>query len=215
MKVVLTAAAVVALTGSAWAQGQGRGFGMGGMGGGPGILMAENVQKDLKLTEDQKSKVQDTIRGIMESRRDEMQALRDASPEERQTKMAAMQKSMADEAKKALGLTADQSKRFDQIGIQARGIQAFADPAIASKLNLTADQKSKLSDLGQGAREKLQQIRDSANGDFQEMAKQMAAYRREQMTKVQAMLSDAQKGAWKDLTGEPIEIQMPAFRPNQ
>ena len=34
------------------------------------------------------------------------------------------------------------------------------------------------------------------------------------MTKVQALLTDGQKNAWKELTGEPIEIQYPARRSN-
>ncbi len=33
------------------------------------------------------------------------------------------------------------------------------------------------------------------------------------MTKVQALLTDDQKKAWQELTGEPIEIQYPRGRP--
>jgi len=35
------------------------------------------------------------------------------------------------------------------------------------------------------------------------------------MTKVQALLTDDQKQAWKELTGEPIEIQYPARQSNR
>jgi len=58
-QVCLTLGALALLASPAWAQ-QGRG---GGMGGGAFFLMAPNVQKDLKLTDDQVGKVQDTLKG--------------------------------------------------------------------------------------------------------------------------------------------------------
>ena len=55
-KLVLTLGALAMLASPAWAQGRG-GFG----GGAAGFLMAPNVQKDLKLTDTQVKKVQETF----------------------------------------------------------------------------------------------------------------------------------------------------------
>src|SRR5262249_60976108 len=103
--------------------------------------------KDLKLSEEQIGKVRDTLQASREKHMDDFQGLRDASPEERVTKMASIRKAMNDEAKQGLSLSAEQSKRFDQIEIQSRGVQAFADPSVAEKLKLTDDQKSKIREL--------------------------------------------------------------------
>src|SRR5688572_8143870 len=101
-KMVLTLGALALMASPAWAQGRG---GFGGGGGGAFILMAPNVQKDLKLTEEQVGKVRDVLREIGEKHRDDYAALRDASSEERVAKMATLNKSINEEVKKALALS--------------------------------------------------------------------------------------------------------------
>jgi len=211
-KLVLTLGALALLASPAWAQGRG-GFG----GGGAAFLAAPNVQKDLKLTDDQIKKVQDTLTEIREKHQGDFATLKDASPDERQAKMAKLNETVSDEVKKALSFTAEQSKRFDQISLQARGVQAFASPTVAEKLKLTNDQTSKV-------REILEAMRGSGGGggfnkdaSAEEKAAartKRAAAQRENMTKVQALLTADQKKAWTELTGEPIEIQYQARRPN-
>jgi len=210
----LTLGAVALLVSPAWAQGQGR----GGFGGGAaGFLMAPNVQKDLKLTDAQVSKVQETLREIRERHQGDYSALRDASPDVRWTKMATLNESVSDEVKKALSFSPEQSRRFDQISLQAHGLQAFANSTVDEKLKLTTDQKSKI-------REIVEATRTSSGGAFNKDASQQeridarnkrAATQKENMNKVQALLTDDQKQAWKELTGEPIEIQYPARQSNR
>ena len=40
--------------------------------------------------------------------------------------------------------SADQSRRFDQIGLQQRGIEVFGDPEVQAKLMLTEEQFAKI-----------------------------------------------------------------------
>ncbi len=208
-KFALTFGALALLASPAWAQGQGRG-GFGG--GGTALLMAPNVQKDLKLTDEQVGKVQDTLREIREKHQDDFSALRDASPEERRAKMATLTQTVSAEVKKALSFSAEQSKRYDQISLQAQGLMAFANPTVNEKLKLTEEQKSKIREIGEATR-------SAAGGAFNKDASQeeraaartkMVARQKENMAKVQALLTDDQKKAWQELTGEPIEIQYPA-----
>jgi len=204
-KMVVTFGALALLASPAWAQ-QGRGFGFGG--GGAFFLMAPNVQKDLKLSDEQTGKVQDTLREVMEKHREDYAGLRDASPQERQTKMQAISKTVNDEVKKALSLSAEQSKRFDQITLQTRGVQAFLDPSVAEKVKLTDDQKSKIREIGESSRGNRAGLgKDATKEERAEAAKKRLETQRENMTKVQALLTDDQKKAWKELTGDPIEIQ--------
>jgi Spy/CpxP family protein refolding chaperone len=202
---ILLAVAVVCLI-AAPARAQRGGFGGGG---GPFILMAPNVQKALNLTDDQTGKVQQTVQDIFGSHRDEMMGLRDLPQDERAKKMREISKTMNDEAKKALSLTADQSKRFDQIILQARGLDALADPEIQGKLSLTDEQKSKINSITTDSREKMRDLFQNAGDDRQAAMQKMAELRKESMNQALAALTDDQKKTWKDITGEPVEINMP------
>jgi hypothetical protein len=141
--------------------------------------------------------------------------LRDASAEERPAKKAALNAAVVDEVKQALALSADQAKRFDQIGLQSRGIQAFADAAVASKLNLTDDQKSKIREIAASARGQFQGAfnKGASAEERAEARKRRAETSKANLAKVMDLLTDAQKATWKDLIGTPIEITIPP-RPN-
>jgi len=212
-KLVLTLGALALLASPAWAQNRGG----GGFGGGAaGFLMAPNVQKDLKLTDAQVRKVQETLREIRERHQDDYSALRDASPDVRWTKMATLNETVSDEVKKALSFSAEQSKRYDQISLQARGLQAFASASVDERLKLTSDQKSKIREIVEATRSSFAGSvnKDASEQERTEARNKRAATQKANMTKVQALLTDDQNKAWKELTGEPIEIQYPARRSN-
>lgn len=208
-KLVLAVAALAMLASPAWAQGRG-----GFMGGGAFFLMAPNVQKDLKLSDEQVGKVQDTLREVREKHQDDYAALRDASNDERPAKMAALNKTVNDEVKKALSFTDEQSKRFDQIALQQRGTQAFMEPSVAGKLKLTDEQKSQIREINESMRGQFGGAfnKDASKEERAEAQRKMFAMRKETMTKAMAVLNDDQKKTWKELTGEPVEIQF--RRPN-
>jgi hypothetical protein len=217
-KCVLTLGALMVLASPAWAQGQRRGGfgGPGGFGGGGAFfLRAPNVQKDMKLTDEQVGKVQSTLQSTREKHQGDFAGLRDASPEERRTKMASVNKTITEEVKKGLELSDDQSKRFDQISLQTMGLQAFNDPSVAAKLSLTDDQKSKIREIsgagrGQGGRGAFN--KDASEAERAEARKKRAETSLANMTKALDTLTDTQKTTWKELIGTPIEIQYP--RPN-
>ncbi len=211
-KLVVAFGALALLATPAWAQG-GRGFGMG-MGGGAAILRAPNVQKDLKLSDEQVGKVQDVLSEVNQKHQDDRAALRDLSQEERPAKMAELNKTISSEVKKALSFNDTQSKRFDQIALQASGLLAFADPAVASKLKLTSDQKSKIREIQESSRGQLQgfNFKDASEQERADFQKKMATNQKENWNKALAVLTSEQKSDWKELTGEPVEINLPPFR---
>jgi len=202
-KMVLTLGALALMASPAWAQGRG-GFGFGS----GAFLMAPNVQKDMKLSEEQVGKVQETLREVREKHQDDFAALRDASEDQRAEKMRALNKATSEEIKKALALTDEQSKRFDQISLQTSGLQAFADPKVAEKLKLTGEQNSKIRELaGAGRRGGGAFNKDASKEERAEAFRKMQETQRENFAKVQAMLTDDQKTAWKEMTGTPIVVE--------
>ena len=210
-KFVLIFGALALLVSPTWAQGRG-GFG----GGAAGFLMAPNVQKDLNLTDAQVRKVPETLAEIRKSHEGDYSDLRDASADVRWVKMARLSETVSDEVKKALSFSAEQSKRFDQISLQAHGLQAFANSTVDEKLKLTNDQKSKIREIVEATRSSLAGAsnKDASEQERTDARSKRAATQKQNMTKVQSLLTDDQKKAWKELTGEPIEIQYPARRSN-
>src|SRR5437773_11859569 len=119
----LALGATILLASSAMAQRGGVGFGGRGRGGGPDILSMPEVQTELKLSDEQKTKVMTLLDQLREERQGQFQELRDLSADERQKRMAAMR---ADESKRVGAiLNADQMKRYHQLQLQQQGMSAL------------------------------------------------------------------------------------------
>lgn len=213
MKMFVRSIAALGLLGllsvTAQAQGPRGGFGMGG---GLMLLQNEGVQKELKLTEEQISKAREAGQALRERFSADLQGFRDKTEAERRE----LTEKMSAESKKLLAdvLKSEQTKRFEQIQLQARGVQAFVSEEVQKALTLTEEQQAKIKtiteDLGQQMREAFQ----AAQGDFQAAASKVSSIRKDAMTKATALLSEDQKKAWSELTGAPFELSFgPPRRP--
>ena len=207
-KTALALGLAACLAPAAQAQGQ-RGGGM--MGGGAGINLLRNpaVQKELKLTDEQiekATKASEEMREKMMDRREELQGL---EGEEMREKMQAMQKEMAADSKKMTDamLKPEQAKRLDQISLQQRGFMAFSDPDIQSKLKMTDEQKGKVKEMGDDMQEQMRDL-FSPGGDRAEGMRKMQAMQKEMKEKAATLMSEEQKKAWMDMTGDPFEVPM-------
>jgi hypothetical protein len=206
-KLALTVGALVFLASPVWSQRPGGPGGPGGLGGGPFLLFVPNVQEELKLTVEQKQTLPQIIQPIMGKYRDQMVGLRDLPQEERVKKQRELTRAMNDEAKKGLSLSPDQSRRFDQIGLQQRSIEVFGDPEVQAKLKLTPEQLAKIHDIATDANGRFQEIANSVGNDRAEAMRKIRQLQKDLMNKAQEVMTDEQKGAWKELTGEPFEVR--------
>jgi hypothetical protein len=182
--------------------------GASGGGGAAGFLMAPNVQQDLKFTDTQVKKVPDVLREIKDRHHEEYAALRDASYDVRWAKLAVLSEMVCGEVKTALSLSADQSRRFDEISVQAHGLHAFACSAVDEKLKLSDDQKSKIREIAELTRNSFAagENNDRSERERKELRKQKALAHKEDMIKACALLNAGQKASWKELIGEPIQF---------
>jgi hypothetical protein len=198
---------VALVAGPAAAQGQGRGgFGMGGL---SMLLGNASVQKELKLNDDQTTKAKETAEKIGAEAQEKRSGLGDLSPEERREKMTAINRELNEATLKAVGeyLKPEQITRLKQISYQQRGIQAFSDPEVAKKLNLTEGQKSEIQGIAQESFAKMGEIRQEHQDDREGMMKAMTAFRKEILAKVEGKLNEEQQKAWKELIGSPFEVK--------
>jgi hypothetical protein len=196
---------------------QRRGQGRGGFGGGRGgatlamLLGNEGVQKELKVTDDQKTKIDEFSR----AQREKMQELFQGGQPDRE-KVQEAQKSSNEAAEKLVkdALKPEQQKRLKQIQYQVGGIQSLAsNEEVQKALKLSDEQKEKLKTLAADQQKDLTELMQAARGgggNRQELAQKRTALQKDYMTKAVAVLTADQKKEWKELTGEPFDYQ-PTF----
>jgi hypothetical protein len=208
---------VTLLAGSALAQppggpGGGRGgFGRGGFGGPGALLQNKSVQQELKLTDDQITKVKEVTDEIRSKHQEDFTKLRDISDQtERREKGAELMKTVGEETNKALAgvLKPEQEKRLKQIRLQTEGTRAFQDPEVEKALKLSDEQKDSLKTIEADARKEMEGLR-GGQGNREENRKKFESLRQETKDKAAAVLNDTQKKEWKELTGEPFKLEQP------
>ena len=208
------------------AQQGGRGFG----GGGPSSLVVDKaVQEDLKMTDDQVTRVKEWAKDFREKaneiRKDKGVefgkggGFGKAPSPEMQEKMAAANAEISKVAYKELGdvLKKEQVERLKQIDRQNMRIAAFSDAEVVSALNLTDAQKTTIkglaTDLG---KDTMEIFKDGGfkggkggGGDpekMKEMTQKVSTKQKEYMTKAMDTLTDDQKKTWKTLTGDTFDL---------
>jgi Spy/CpxP family protein refolding chaperone len=187
-------------------------FGPGrGGGGGPGGLIArKEVQKELKLTDDQIKKVD----AHTEKNREKMQELFQAGDKE---KFKDAMKEIATDTEKFIEktLNADQQKRLKQIQRQQMGPNAFSDEETAKELKLNDEQKDGIKkiteDLGSQSKEAFTGVDFQDQEAMKDARKKVQGLRKEATEKITKMLTPEQKKTWKELTGEQFDLPPGGF----
>lgn len=203
----------LALALPALAQGRG-GQGRGGRGGFGGrgfmfgtvqLLGNEQVQKELKISDEQKEKLA-ALRE--EGGRPDFRKFRDMSEDEREKAFAEMSQKAEAQGKKAEALLdAGQLARFKQISLQIRGNGAIADDAVARELALSDDQVAQTKTIGEEIAKQRQEIRRGAqDGDRAELGKKMDELQKNADEEYLAVLTDEQKAKFAAMKGAEFKI---------
>ncbi len=208
--------------------GPGGGFGGGGFGGGStlGLLLRESNAEELKLTDEQKTKIREVSDKLREDTRmrDIFGKMRDASEEERTALQADIAKFVEEQRKQSDAdlqkvLSAEQFTRYRQLATQSRGVSALADNDIAGELKLTEEQIAKLKSLSEESNkrrtEMFEKMREGGGrGNFEEMRAKGEELRKEFEEKRLAVLTDAQRLQWTAMKGpEPVAEADAAAKP--
>ncbi len=204
--------------------GGGRGGFGGGFGGGTGVtglLAMQEVQTELKLTDEQKTKLreaQSELRGgFGGGAGGNREEIRNLSREERQKRMEEFRKQMEERTKKAEELvkgtlTADQSARLNQLRLQREGFQSLSRAEVAAALKVTDAQKEAIADILQAARPQRGAGGSGAGGarpsaeEREKAATEAAERRKKTQADVEAVLTDDQKAEWTKLLGAKFEF---------
>ena len=156
--------------------------------GEPSIITRDYIQDELKLSDDQKHKLDKT------------------SPDFRKI-LGSQEKTWAfvEEA-----LSAEQLRRFEQLELQHEGPPALSRPEIVKKLRITGEQQKQFTRLIQEMKKTLEPLieeaKSAANPQAMEKMRQEALkLRQDCLGKMEALMSDAQEKQWKEMIGKPFD----------
>lgn len=214
--------ALVAISSIAFAQqggggqrGQGQGQRQGGQnqgqGGGNGaarLLAMPSVQSELNLTSDQKSMLSELVSQRGRGGQGGGQRGQGGSGGQEQDR-GANRTAQADVEKKIAEILDDkQEARLAELVIQRAGNRAVLDEKVATKLAVTAEQKSKLDAL----REKQRASRGGGGQQGQGADREAARAAREKLEKeldaeIGKILTEKQKADLKALGGKPFKFE--------
>jgi Spy/CpxP family protein refolding chaperone len=170
---LLACGAMAVAQGGGARQGRG-GFGGGGGGNEFGLLRRSDVQADLQLSTEQKTKL-DSLRESMrgsrgdggqrgqggqggEQRTPPTDAEREARRADMESRRAEMQKQLASVLKP------DQITRLREISVQLRGNMALLDDKVQGELGLSSAQVAKVKDLREKMSEAMRSVFEKAQG---------------------------------------------------
>jgi hypothetical protein len=174
------------------------------------ILTNRGVQRELKLDEAQSEKVEKIAAEVAAKGRAAAKEYQALSKTVRRQKMHKLMTEACEEAMTAVRgiFTAEQSKRFDQIVLQQRGVMAFADPEIEAKLKLTDDQKDRVIELAGGLHAQLLELSKTASpGKMEDVHEQGLALSRKIADQIVSLLDTDQKATWNKLTGDRFDVK--------
>jgi Spy/CpxP family protein refolding chaperone len=188
--------------------------GMMGRGGdGNMMLSSKDVQKELKLTEEQ-------VKTITSAQEEMTKAMRAAFQDgDREAIQKAREEQTKALTKLREGFTPEQKKRFFQLEVQsaAKGNQPaiFSREDVQKLMKFTSEQKEKVKAALSELEKDVKEVFEDAQGDREKMQaamKKLPGLGKDTFDKIAKSLSDEQKKTWKEIQGEEFKGEFrPAF----
>jgi hypothetical protein len=181
--------------------------------GKPLLLANPKVKQEIKLTEEQDSRVLKIVKEAQNKYEPEIRKAGLDRDRLLKVGLEAIQETR-ERINKALPdiLSADQLKRLDQIQIQANGIISFKRPDVQKKLNLTLRQKLEILKIGSDFKQQIDEVfKDASNAPLRRAP---AAIQKSKELKNAATekavetLTSEQKHIWKEMNGEPFDFKL-------
>jgi Spy/CpxP family protein refolding chaperone len=194
--------------------------------GSPILLTNPGVQREIKLTEEQRDKFRAIVKEVGEKYEPDLEKVA-ADRDKKKMLLVGYKfaKETADKVNKAIPdvLQPEQAKRLRQIEIQVNGIISLNKSDIQKRLDLTDKQREEIKEIGNKfKREVVKVVNDTA--DSVEQSRPLLAARRvldayrtvrvksEVATeKALALLTDGQRKTWNEMTGAnfAFKIELP------
>jgi hypothetical protein len=174
------------------------------------MVFRDKVQERLKVSDDQKKKLQEPLEGFLKEMAETFQSLDGLKPEEREKKIVPFRQKAHEKLATLLKetLKEEQLKQLRQLVLQQEGLFALGHPEVMAELKATDEQKKQFMSVVQELQTKIEPLFREAQsaGNPQEIGPKVMKLRKQYEGKIEAMLSDAQKKQWKEMLGEPFDL---------
>jgi hypothetical protein len=135
---------------------------------------------------------------------------KDLNPEQRFEKMQELQQRFnKDFSATANNVFTDpqQRQRYNQVYLQYQGYNAFSDPSVQEKLNLTPEQRQQIAQYGQDWDKRMNDLGRTYQTDREGSTKQFNEMRTQSGERLNTVLTPEQQKSWQQMTGEPYQFQ--------
>ena len=175
--------------------------------GGSFLVSRDTVQEELKLTGEQKEKLEQHLRQFVPDAMQFFQKIEGLKPEERKKELSAFRSKAQDKLAAVLKETLDegQRRRLRQLELQREGLR---NGEIWKDLHISDEQRKQFMPLMLQAQigtqlllEKLQK-----SGKLKEIQPQVIKVRDDLEVKLEALLTEAQKKQWQEMLGKPMSL---------
>lgn len=174
------------------------------------LVFREKVQEELKLADNQKKKLQKRLQDTIQDAMQFFQKLGDKDPEEREKGLQAYREKAHENLTAFLDglLQEEQLKRLRQVVLQREGMFALGHPEVVKELELTDQQRQQFFEVLQEMQKTMEPLIKEAqdNGKPEELGPKLLKIRKEHESKIEAILTPAQKKQWKEILGKPLDL---------
>jgi Spy/CpxP family protein refolding chaperone len=176
--------------------------------GGSFVVSRDKVQEDLKLTEEQKEKLEEHFRELLPDAMQVFQKVKGLKPEERKKELGAYRPKAQEKLAAVLKetLNAGQRKRLRQLELQREGLR---DGKIWKELQVTDEQRKQFMAMMRQAQKETQSLLEELQKDGklkEEIQPKVIKVRGDLEGKLEALLTDAQRKHWKEMLGKPMDL---------
>jgi len=176
--------------------------------GGPFLVVRnDKVQEELKLTKEQKEKLEQYLKDLLPDATKFFEKINSLKPEERKKELGAYRQKAQEKLAAALKetLNEDQRKRLGQLELQKEGLVGNGE--VWKDLKVTDEQRKQFMAEVQQTEKKIalqmEEIHKGANPD--EIRPKVMKLRADLQGKLEDLLTDAQKKQWKEMLGKPVD----------
>lgn len=179
--------------------------------GGPFLVFRDKVQEELKLSDEQRQKLEEKFPEYVQETMKVFEKLQDVKPPEREKAMQEHRRK-SDEKLTALlkdVLDAAQRDRLFQLQLQRAGAFALLGENEAFlKLKITEAQRKQFMEVVQQMQKRIEPLAKEieSGGRPEEIMPKVMKVRREHESRIEALLTDTQRKQWSKLLGKPFKL---------
>ncbi len=181
------------------------------------VFRNDKVQEELKLTKEQKEKLEQHLRELHPGAMQFFQKIKDLKPKEREKELGAYRQKANEKLAAVLKETLNegQRKRLRQLELQKEGL--IGNGEVWKDLEVTDQQRKQFMGVAQEAQKKIAQLTEEAqkSGKPEEIFPKAVKLRADLQGKLEALLTDAQKKQWKEMLGKPMDLADLFYQPSR